>query len=196
MGNMKTAAHLPGSFLLLTYFWLPLKIKSCPLTYFSGCHFWPPLTFLALEHTSFELCIFQARRWKGKSHSFPTVCKTLKSVDICPPKPLHEDKISVFFKLDLFQKINYFCHKIAFFFGKFHSIGTSGRVSGILVPSFKALARRSLLGSKRDPPPPFLPPPPLWNRISRSDILAIRSAIRLDLNPIRTIHDSIQEERT
>ena len=45
MGNMKTAAHLSGSFLLLTYFWLPLKLKSCPLTYFLGCHFWPPSHF-------------------------------------------------------------------------------------------------------------------------------------------------------
>ena len=34
--------------------------------------------------------------------------------------------------------------------------------------------------------------------ISRSDILPIRSAIRypVDLKPIRTIHDSIKEERT
>ena len=44
-----------------------------------------------------------------------------------------------------------FWHKIAFFW-KFHSIGTSWRVSAILVPTFVTVARRWNFGSKRDPP--------------------------------------------
>ena len=49
IGKMKTAADISGPFLLQTHFWFPLKIKTCPLTYFSGYLFWPALTFCPLQ---------------------------------------------------------------------------------------------------------------------------------------------------
>ena len=162
MGKTKTAADISGPFLLLTHYWFPHKIKTCPLTYFLGYLFWPPLAFCTPGHEPLVAHCSNGHRWKEERRSFPTVCKTIKSVDVCPPKLLHKDKKVIFWKLAFLRKLNIFGIKLHFF-GKFHSIGASGRVSGMLTPSFVAIARRWNLGSKRDSPPFFkIPFVKLW----------------------------------